>query len=142
MHFYGPTRKLLKIGGLNLEDEDFLKINSSNEKWNLLITGYLNNNLDVRKQLYLIRILFYLGFYKQGLQLCEKIIAESFILEDKIWAKYLQELGNSVRAPNTWSPISFTQEIESLKTEISTFLFFHISLLFAKFFIRTLTMLT
>lgn len=136
MHFCGPTRKLLKIGGLNLEDEDFLKINSSNEKWNLLITGYLNNDLDIRKQLYLIRLLFYLGFYKQGLQLCEKIIAESSIPEDRIWAKYLQELGNSIHAPSNWSPTGFTQEIESLKTEISPFFFFHISLLFAKFFIR------
>lgn len=136
MHFYGPTRKLLKIGGLNLENEDFLNINSSHEKWNLLITGYLNNNLDIQRQLFLTRLLFYLGFYKHGLQLCERIITESSTLEDKIWAKYLQELGNSIHNPSNWSPIAFIQEIDSLKTEISTFLLLHVSLLIAKFFIR------
>lgn len=136
MHFYGPTRKLLKIGGLNLEDENFLKINSANENWNLLVSGYLKDMLDIRKKLFFTRLLFYLGFYRQGLQICEKIIVENPPIEDKLWAQYLQELGQSVYEPRDWSPASFIRKIDSLKIEIPPFILFHVYLLFAKYFIR------
>lgn len=42
MHFYGPTRRLLKIGGLSLEDENFLNIHSLHPKWNYLASSYSN----------------------------------------------------------------------------------------------------
>lgn len=136
MHFYGPTRKLLKIGGLALEDENFLNIVSSNKKWNFLISNYLNNTLDIQTQLYLIRLLFYLGFYEQGLQLCEKVINESEQPEEKIWGTYLQEFGKSINDPIFWSPINFMKKVAVFDHEVSSFLLFHIYLLFAKFFIR------
>ncbi len=136
MHFYGPTRRLLKIGGLNLEDENFLNINSSHEKWNLLIANYLSGNLDVQKQLFLIRLLFYLGFYKQGLQLCKRVIAENFDLDSKIWAKYLYSLGQSILTPDIWSPEDFIHEVNLAKIKLPAFLLFHLFLLFAKFYTR------
>lgn len=136
MYFYGPTRRLLKIGGLNLEDENFLNINSAHEKWKLLIADYLSDNLDIQEKLFLVRLLFYLGFYKQGLQICKRVIIESADSDSKIWAKYLYSLGESILTPNNWSPEGFIHEIDSLRTKVPAFLLFHLSLLFAKFYTR------
>lgn len=136
MHFYGPTRKLLKIGGLDLEVEEFLQMHSPNTKWQQLIDDYSKGDLDTAAQLYLIRLLFYLGFYKDGINLCREIAKGNFSLEDKMWAKYLQELGESVENPINWSPLEFLQEMESSKSGTSPFLLFQILLLFSKFYIR------
>lgn len=139
MHFYGPTRKLLKAGGLDLEDENFLRILSHNKKWNDLISCYLNNELEPSKLLYLIRTLFYLGFYEQGIQLCKKIDSEKDKLEDRITALYFQELGQSVNDFANWSPLLLLQTVSPLRAKISDFTSFHIYLLIAKFFTRNST---
>ncbi len=136
MHFYGPTRRLLKIGGLDLEDENFFNINSSHKKWDFLIAEYLSGNLDIQGKLYLIRLLFYLGFYKQGLQICKKVIVENSDLDSKIWAKYLYSLGESILNPNNWTPEHLIHESDLLNRKSPAFLLFHLYLLFAKFYIR------
>lgn len=136
MHFYGPTRKLLKLGGLNLEVDDFLKMSSSNEKWNVLTSKLTNCKLDNQECLYLIRLLFYLGFYRQGLEFCENIRFTKSSYEERFYAKYLSELGKSIIDPFNWTPVVFSKEIESLKEDLSPFLLFHIFLLFCKFYIR------
>jgi len=138
MHFYGPTRRLLKIGGLNLEDENFLNIHLPHPRWDFLTSGYSKGDLEIKEQIFFVRLLFYLGFYNQGVELCKKSIQECETLEQHLWVSYLQQLGNSLCDPSNWSPIDLIREMDSMKikTTCSPFLYFHIFLLLAKFYIR------
>lgn len=134
MHFYGPTRKLLKKDGLEIEDHDFFNIKSHNEKWNNLINLFQSEKLNSMEKLYFVRLLYYLGFYEQGIKISEKTISQCENLEDKIWAIFLKNLGNSIYQPFNWNP----SEIEYFGLELknSIILSFHVATLISKFYIR------
>lgn len=136
MHFYGATRLLLKGGGLQNEDSNFQQLRSENQKWNELTKNYLNGNLNAQEKLYFVRLLYYLGFYNNGIEICQNIVTLENDLEIKLWSLYLNVLGNSLQEPLRWSITPLIENIKDLQPHMSIQLQFHIYLLFAKFFIR------
>lgn len=136
MLFYGPTRKLLKAGGLNLESENFYHFNCLNEKWNSLVERYRKHDLSNSEKLYFIRLLFYLGFYNQGLIISNDVLTQQSDKEEKLWARYLKELGQSIIDPFNWNPSELIQQALALELSSFSILFFEIFMLISKFFIR------
>lgn len=135
MHFYGPTRKLLKLGGLDLELEDFTCISSSNSTWNCLVENYKNKTLGPNDQIFLARTLYYMGFYEAGIELCRQTAVSTDDKGALYWSKYLITLGESLINPVNWSATQWIEEVKAVDRSFP-FLGFHINMLIAKFFIR------
>jgi len=136
MHLYGPTRKLLKAGGLPIEEKSYLKLDSTNLIWCELKQKVLSRTLDVEQSLFFIRLLLYLGFYNDALSLNFQVQKLEISPELHFWALYLETLAKSLIKPFDWEPYKLIQELkkhtQSDKTTLSRF---HAQLLVAKFFI-------
>ena len=136
MHLYGPTRKLLKTGGLPIEEESFLKMDSPNQIWCKLKQSVLSGALDVEQNLFFIRLLLYLGFYDDALTLNFQVQKLEISPDQYLWALYLEALTESLMKPFDWKPYKLIQELKkhalSEKTTLSRF---HAQLLISKFFI-------
>lgn len=136
MNFYGPTRILLKAGGLNLEDKNFLKLKSTNPKWIKLVEKYLKGDLTNKEKLYFVRLLYYMGFYQQGVDVCQTVLRRENDIENVYWSLYLKELGESIQNPLEKDFSSFITLILTTEEKLSPLLTFHIYMLITKFYIR------
>ena len=137
MHFYGSTRKLLNAGGLNLTVDNYNLLFSSNKKWAHIVEKKRLGVSTSLENLYFVRLLYYLGFYEQGIKISEEVLLKVDIgIEEHKWALFLIELGHSLTQPFSWNPIQFIQTVDFKPQTQFSVLFFEIYLLISKFFVR------
>lgn len=136
MFFYGPTRKLLRAGGLNIEVDNFNNLFSLNSKWKAFVHRYKFDLLNHQEIFYFIKLLYYLGFYNQGIDICKNILRKIDKSDETLWALYLLELGTSILKPTEWEPRLLIKKALEIGSNDFSILHFEIFLLISKYFIR------
>ena len=136
MYFYEPTRALLRDRGVDIETTCFRSVKTSNPKWKRLVDKYACHEMLDHEIIYFIRLLYYLGFYSDGMQMCKNISCEKSNVENIGWKIYLKELGKSLTCTTSWKPTDLITYSKVERPEISSFLRFHIFLLLSKYYIR------
>ncbi|HEY5816688.1 MAG TPA: tetratricopeptide repeat protein [Solirubrobacterales bacterium] len=102
MYLHGDTRRLLRQGGLRLEPERADRLDTANERWLELVPVLSGQPLPVEERLHLVRLLLYLGFYRDATRVADEAEGAAEVADQLAWLKYLKSIAALALSPDRW----------------------------------------
>ncbi len=104
MYLHGPTRRLYRQAGVDLEVHDWRALPGRGPRWKALHQAEANGQLDPGARLYLARLLCSLAFYPGAVEQARRAGQETSDPGLGRWAVYVEQVAHQMQRPLDWDP--------------------------------------